>query len=126
MLPFFFSEIAYDTHVRGAETLALHQLQHTDLAVVTGIAKPKPFMDFLKGENLKFDEKHYPDHHHFTEKEVAALDQLPTILTTEKDYMRLKTRLIRTKLYYLPIRFSFLACAEKFDRLILNFISNYS
>ncbi len=122
--PVFFSTISYDAEVRGAKNVPLSDLQNTELTVVTGIARPKPFVDFLKANKLKFQEKRFPDHHNFTEKEVAILDQLPVILTTEKDYMRLKTQLKSVQLYYLPIQFSFLTDAEKFDRLLLSFIES--
>ncbi len=122
--PVFFSRIVYDTEIRGTKNISLSQLQNTELTVATGIAKPKPFVDFLKANNLSFQEKNFPDHHNFTQKELTALDRLPAILTTEKDYMRLKTQLTTTQLYYLPIQFSFLTDAEKFDGLLLDFIKN--
>jgi len=122
--PVFFSRITYDTRVSGTESIPLSQLQNTELTVVTGIANPKPFVDFLKANNLDFKEKRFPDHHNFTEKEVAVLDRLPVILTTEKDYMRLKTQLTTAQLYYLPIQFSFLEDGNKFDEYLLGFIES--
>ena len=48
----------------------------------------------------------YPDHHNFSEQEIAELNVLAqdkNIVTTEKDYVRLNGKINSDKLYYLPI-----------------------
>ncbi|HEA31111.1 MAG TPA: tetraacyldisaccharide 4'-kinase [Leeuwenhoekiella sp.] len=120
--PVFFSQITYDEQVRGAAHMHLNQFKNIPFTVVTGIANPQPFIDYLKGNGLTFPVERFPDHHNFTKKELAALDKIPAILTTEKDYMRLQTQLKSAKLYYLPIQFSFLENGIEFDKRILDFI----
>jgi len=72
--------------------------------LVTGIANPKPLIDFLQKERLNFKEKSFPDHHNFNSSEIEELKKHPLILTTEKDFMRLGMLSNTTEIYYLPIK----------------------
>ena len=74
--------------------------------LVTGIANPQPMIDFLKHQNANFEHIKYPDHHHFSENEIAFLNTKKRILTTEKDFVRLSQSL-GEKLFYLPIQMFF-------------------
>ncbi len=122
--PVYFSSITYDDVARGVEDKVLSEFKKSSFTLVTGIAKPQPFMEYLLTKGLHFEEKHFADHHNFTEKELATLDEIPVILTTEKDYVRLKPYLKKTKLFYLPIRFSFLNGERAFNDLIKNYMKN--
>ena len=77
--------------------------------LIAGIAKPEPFFDFLKNPN---DEcLTFPDHHQFTAtdlSEIKKIAQRKIIITTEKDFVRLKGSLPSEQLFYLPIQSSFL------------------
>ncbi len=82
---------------------------------MAGIAKPEPFFEYLKNEN---DEcLTFPDHHHFSD---ADLDEIQNkakgkkIITTEKDYVRLKDSKLVSQLYYLPIKSTFINHRSKF------------
>ena len=61
-----------------------------------GIGTPESFFDFLKINNIKVKEKLiYPDHYKYNKSDVEqivkiALDNNLKIVTTEKDYMKLK------------------------------------
>ena len=65
--------------------------------LVTGIANPGPLEAHLTGKACRFDTAHFADHHAFTPAEVATLaerarqlnPEMPQILTTEKDAVRL-------------------------------------
>lgn len=120
----FFSCIAYDDLVYGDNsTKSVAEIKNEPKVLVAGIAKPKPFYDYLKtdGDIVKT----YPDHHDFTEAEINELIQLSetkNIITTEKDYMRLKGRLPQGKLFYLPIRSRFITGSNDFDKTILNYV----
>jgi tetraacyldisaccharide 4'-kinase len=91
--------------------------------LVAGIAKPKPFFDYLQqpgDEALAF-----PDHHDFSDKELADLNERSLhkiIITTEKDYMRLKGKLPADRLFYLPIKSRFLDGGADFDKTILDYV----
>jgi tetraacyldisaccharide 4'-kinase len=101
----YFSKIGYDTHIYGpTEKLSLNYLQDKKFALVTGIAKPGPLVEFLKDQGCVFDHKKYPDHHDFSDSEVSKLKKNEIILTTEKDYMRLQPKLGKFAVYYLPIK----------------------
>ena len=115
----FFSGISYGSRVMSAAS----QLELRDLGkfqLVTGIANPKPLTDHLASQNLEFDHLSFPDHHNFKETEIEALRKHSFVLTTEKDYMRLKGHLAPENLYYLPMEMTFLSREEqqRFDLLV--------
>jgi len=100
----YFSKIGYSSEIKNeAESKPLSYLKNQKFLLVTGIANPKPLIDFLKDEELDFEEKSFPDHHNFTTSEIEALKKHPLILTTEKDFMRLQPITKDTEIYYLPI-----------------------
>ena len=104
-----FTNIVYAEQIQnynGVQTLMT--LIDKEFTLVTGIANPKPLVEFLKIHNLKFIHRSFPDHHDFTKSEINDLDQKEIILTTEKDYMRLQPFIKNAKLFYLPITISFL------------------
>lgn len=101
----FFSRISYGQTLIGlTETLPLEYLKDKHFSLVTGIANPKPLVHFLKRRDMKFEHIPFGDHHEFTEKEIAGLQQKELLITTEKDFMRLSPRLGKYALYYLPIK----------------------
>ena len=102
----FFSAITYvDCLFSDEERLEISALN--TFTLVTGIANPKPLVDFLESKNLKFEHLNFNDHHDFSEIEIEELSKKELILTTEKDYMRLKDYAsLKGKLFYLPITVS--------------------
>jgi tetraacyldisaccharide 4'-kinase len=123
----YFSKITYDTSIHGmSESLPLDYLKDKPFTLVTGIANPKPLVDFLYEENFNFTHKKFPDHHHFSNFEIENLQKEELILTTEKDYKRLSNRFQKRALYYLPITTTFLHKEEgAFEREVLNRIEYY-
>jgi tetraacyldisaccharide 4'-kinase len=68
----------------------------------------------------------YPDHHDFTAKDILDIKskaENKIIVTTEKDYVRLKDSLPEEQLFYLPIQSNFLSKRAQFDQTILNFVA---
>ncbi|MGA9637352.1 tetraacyldisaccharide 4'-kinase [Flavobacterium sp.] len=123
----FFSSIAYDETVYSEKgTLAVAEILNIEKVLLAGIAKPKPFFDYLKNENdLCLT---YPDHHHFSNKdleEIQAKANGKIIITTEKDYVRLKDSVLKNQLYYLPIKSQLLGNEMLFGKLILDFVSSF-
>ncbi len=101
----YFSKIGYDSRIYGkSEIQALEYLQDKSFTLLTGIANPKPLVDFLKEKNLVFTHEKFPDHHNFSVSEIEKLSTREIILTTEKDYMRLQPHLDKFALYFLPIK----------------------
>ncbi|QNJ96849.1 tetraacyldisaccharide 4'-kinase [Constantimarinum furrinae] len=111
----YFSKIGYDDMIYGkTENLRLQYLQDKPFTLVTGIANPKPLLDYLKRNQFTFKHEKFPDHHEFSPSEINNLKQKELILTTEKDYMRLQPKLDKFALYYLPIKTLILNEQEEF------------
>ncbi len=101
----FFSKIGYSVEIKNRrESKPLYYLKERAFLLVTGIANPKPLVAFLESQGLDFSVKNFPDHHNFTPSEMEWLQTYSLILTTEKDYMRLKSMDPGTEMYYLPIK----------------------
>ncbi len=124
----YFSKIGYDENIIGvSETLSLHFLKDKSFTLVTGIANPKPLVDYLKRKELNFEHLKYPDHHHFSTSDLKQLKEKDIILTTEKDFMRLQSKLEKFAIYYLPIKTIILKNQEEFFKeYIINEIESFS
>ena len=102
-----FSFLSYEPILKGgASPLALTDLKNRKVTLVTGIANPAPLVDYLEKEGLSFEHLKFGDHHFFTTKELELLKQKDFILTTEKDYVRLKNEI--PEMYYVEISHRFL------------------
>lgn len=121
----FFSTITYSKSVISEKRqIDLNQLKNTPFSLVTGIANPKPLVDYLLGKGFKFNHESYKDHHNFSKSEIAELCKNELVLTTEKDFMRLRGKLEEDKLFYLPIE-SNIIDSEAFDLRIKSFVANF-
>jgi tetraacyldisaccharide 4'-kinase len=119
----YFSFIAYDEEIISNNVKAkLISLKDKKFTLVTGIANPKPLINFL--EEKEFDFKHlaFKDHHNFTEAEIMELKKEPLLLTTEKDYVRLHENFKNEQLFYLPVTSAFLNKEVEFQEEILKFV----
>ncbi len=118
----FFSSISYSNMVLSkAETLKLDALE--GFTLVTGIANAEPLVHFLYSKNLKFKHLNFKDHHEFSAEDISNLESHKRILTTEKDYMRLKShKSLEEKLFYLPITVK-IYDSELFDSLLQRHIA---
>ena len=84
-----FCTLAYARHLSGsAEVPQLEALEGRAATVVTGIANPYPFINYLEQRGITVNHLKYSDHHRFTASELASLGKEKLILTTEKDYVR--------------------------------------
>ncbi|TKD56549.1 tetraacyldisaccharide 4'-kinase [Flavobacterium sp. ASW18X] len=102
-----FSFLQYSDLIKSETTeKPLNHLKQQPFTLVTGIANPRPLITYLKELGLKFDHMAFNDHHNFTTKEIAVLQTKGTILTTEKDYVRLKNKI--ADLWYLPVAHQFM------------------
>ena len=128
----YFTFIAYDNFIFGENRkINVNEIQASSKLLVAGIAKPEPFFAYLQDTNdvcLSF-----PDHHNFTDKDILEIKNLAQnniIITTEKDYVRLKGSLPSEQLFYLPIQSSFLSGSEtsgdNFDKTIINYVGTSS
>lgn len=120
----FFTYIGYDDLLFGANvSLDLKEALQESVLAVAGIAKPQPFFEFLNICNA--DKMIFPDHHHFSEKDILSILEKANdrkIITTEKDYVRLKGKLPAEQLFYLPIKSVFIKEEAIFKTNILNYV----
>ncbi len=102
----YFSWIEYSDKIYNVDDdLELEALSNKQVSLVTGIADSSPLVSHFKRRDLNFEHLKFRDHHSFTKREIENFRSKPVILTTEKDYVRLKEELEKEKLWYLPIRF---------------------
>lgn len=120
----YFSYIDYDDSVYSEDkVLKVSEIKNVDKLLLAGIAKPEPFFRYLQDESVEC--LTYPDHHHFSEKELLEINNKSKnkiIITTEKDFVRLKGSIPKEQLFYLPIRSTFLSVSENFDKTITNYV----
>jgi tetraacyldisaccharide 4'-kinase len=123
----FFTTLAYDqprSLMRSAQTTVTTS---TSVLLVTGIADPSPLLQYLSGITSRITPLAFPDHHMFTERDMAVIarefdlleDKEKIIITTAKDAVRLKEITIiadhvREAMYYIPVKVQFIADEEKF------------
>ena len=87
-----------------------------NIILLSGIGNPVPLFKELTSYNAEVIHHEYPDHHHFTDKNIAklvrAFNRLEpgdnVVITTEKDSLRLLTDEVKKQLkgipiFYLPI-----------------------
>jgi tetraacyldisaccharide 4'-kinase len=122
--PVFFSTIAYDDSVYSRDNIVtVDEIRNHEKLLLAGIAKPEPFFAYLQGENDQLIR--FPDHHHFTAPDLITIKekaQDKIIITTEKDYVRLKGQLPAAQLFYLPIKTALVKDQSNFNQIILNYV----
>lgn len=120
----YFSYIAYDDKVYSRnQTLEVADILKKEKLIIAGIAKPEPFFNHLKQpQDICLT---YPDHHHFSESDILEIKRQSDnkiIVTTEKDYVRLKDHFSGEELFYLPIKSEFISGGENFNDRVLEFV----
>lgn len=127
----FFSKIIYSNAVlHHRYNIDSDEWKDYDIVLVTGIAKSKILVDYTKSKFKSVQHVEFPDHHNFSSSDVQKIDAefekikstQKIIVTTEKDYMRLKDeRALIENLYYLPIQIE-LNDEISFRETILNYV----
>ncbi len=117
----FFSTINYSNEVISDEEIVrLEDLK--SFTLVTGIANAEPLVRFLDSKHLEFEHLNFKDHHDFSSQDILDLEKKDLIITTEKDFMRLKQyESLKHKLFYLPITVS-IDDVTKMNGLITDFV----
>jgi tetraacyldisaccharide 4'-kinase len=99
--PIYFTTIKYADKISGKYSYTIETLQTKHVLLVTGIANPKPLLNFLSDNKVTFLHLKYSDHHDFTSKNIDEIESAfnsisskeKLILTTEKDFTRLENKL---------------------------------
>ena len=99
----FFSSIVYEDNIYSStKKKPLKSIEHKQYTLVTGIANAAPLVQYLRSLDHKFEHFEFSDHHEFSTQELNKISSKSMVLTTEKDFSRLKA-LNHDALYYLPI-----------------------
>ncbi len=136
----FFTCIDYDALTPVfPEGKALPPLSSANVLLLTGIASPRQMEFDLKGQCRSITPMTFGDHHQFTAKDAARINQafanLPApriVITTEKDATRLLATPslsadVRKALYALPIRIRFMLDQEEnFNHKIISYVRKNS
>lgn len=121
----FFTSIGYDDALYSAsDQISKADMIKQQKLLVAGIAKPKPFFAHLNSGSDQ--ELTYPDHHPFSSEDIANIKskaQNKSIVTTEKDYVRMKDFFDPHQLYYLPIKTQFLSRQAEFDGAVFKYLT---
>jgi tetraacyldisaccharide 4'-kinase len=138
----YYTSLSYDQPARifypGKTGINMDRVcdEMENILLVTGIAEPAPLLDYLNKYNLKVTHLKYPDHHHYTNKDLKKIKDkylaLPEgkrcLITTEKDAIRLRESMNEkdlpdNNLFYLRINIIFLNNeADEFNKLILDYV----
>ncbi|MBO0592044.1 tetraacyldisaccharide 4'-kinase [Cellulophaga sp. E16_2] len=103
-----FSYLHYKDQLNGLDKeLRMADIKTKKVTLVTGIANPKPLLAYLLTKGIVVKQHlNFRDHHFFSATEIANFNAQECILTTEKDYVRLKGKV--ANLYYISIEHQFL------------------
>lgn len=103
----FFTTLSYAERLKSSNgDMAFSGLTSKKISLVTGIANAKPLVSYLSGLGVVFEHFEFKDHHFFSEKDIAMFHNSDFVITTEKDYVRLKGKV--KNLFYIEVRHRFL------------------
>jgi tetraacyldisaccharide 4'-kinase len=123
--PVFFSSIGYNKPIAQTNSQI-----GKDVVLVTGIANSKPLVDHIAEKiNLRFHFD-FGDHHEYTTKQVDEIQQKAlalnaSILTTEKDFVKLEMMVDKKLWFYLPIETQFLNNGSEFDKMVVEKVKTH-
>lgn len=124
----FFSTIEYDSVVKNKSSeIKITELKNYMVLLITGIANPKPMLNYLTTQNINFEHLKFPDHYNFKPKDIEnieikfkKIDSVNKILlTTEKDFMRLVEL---DNVYFLGIKTKIIDHQSDFDKKVVNYV----
>lgn len=131
----FFTSISYQSLIPLTESAKLFPLDSAlELIVIAGIANPKPLLSYLEQYYSKITLFDFPDHHQFSSSDLQNIEnkylsiphQKAIIVTTEKDWMRLKgiqeNCLLLLPVFSIPIEIRFLFEEDNFISKIEEYV----
>lgn len=115
----------------------IKDLNGQNIILFTGIANPKPLVEYLEKQGAWVNSIKFPDHYQFKTSDMLQITQVfetlseksPIILTTEKDLMRIKDiddlpEVIKNNLFTIPLKVTFIGeNKDYFDKKILRYVS---
>lgn len=101
-----FSKFVYNEFLIGLnKKIALSDIKGMHFSLVTAIANPKPLIAYLNSLGNSFEHFKYADHHFFNENDIADFSKNELVITTEKDFTKLKERC--KNIFYLEVQHEF-------------------
>jgi len=108
----YFSSLTYSEKIKSKEAfININELETDDFILVTGIADSSYLVKFLKDRNLSFTHLKYKDHYNYNKPSIDKINRISEgkyILTTEKDFGKLKLKLDSDKLFYIEVSLQFI------------------
>jgi tetraacyldisaccharide 4'-kinase len=127
----FFSGLLYKNPKLLFENIKPVDFEKSNCIIVTGIADPNPFVDYLSERYNVLGHYSYADHYGFKLSDIAQWKndllgfENPIIITTEKDAVRMlyfKKELAGINVFYLPVKMNIIDGKERFDSLIFSYL----
>ena len=118
----FFATIGYGEPLpvfSNEKILSTTDLKQCEVLLITGIANPKPFENYIRQHAVSVQTIRFPDHHVFSEKDLTSITEMwnklltnnKLLVTTEKDAVRLQLlkipETIVNNIFYIPIEVNF-------------------
>lgn len=124
----------YSIHNPGEQLDTLNELYRFRVISFAGIAYPQPMIEYLKEFSAELRHLPFDDHHEFNLKDLQDIQRYydsfegsnKILVTTEKDFMRLKNPEIweiakGMNIYILPVEVTFKDKEEEINELILKY-----
>ncbi len=124
----FFSTLTYKQKIKSdIDQINIDILSESDFILVTGIADSSYLVEFLKSKAFNFKHLKYSDHYNFNKLSIDKIRNISSgkrILTTEKDFGRLKPKISDRDIYYIEVSMQFNSELNElnFDKTISEYI----
>ena len=125
----FFSTLSYKQKIKSdLDEENIDILANSDFILVTGIADSSYLVEFLKSKAFNFKHLKYSDHYNFNKpsiEKIRSLSRGKKILTTEKDFGRLKPKISDRDIYYIEVSMHFNSELNElnFDEVISEYLN---
>lgn len=84
---------------------SISSLLNQEIHVVTGIANPERFHEYIKAQGIHIIKHVYPDHYQYRSQDLSFRDDKPIVMT-EKDAVKC-CKFARDNMWYIPIQAKF-------------------
>jgi len=125
----------FENNIEGTQP-EFTECDKCSIVLITGIANPRPLIEYLQKTYGEIIHLSYPDHYNYNEKDLinfsSAFNNLRSVrkylFTTEKDAIRLRefaniAEPVRSAFFYIPVEIYFLnEDKDEFDNLIINYV----
>ena len=125
----YFSSLTYNEKIKSKSTsLNVSDLEKNEFILVTGIADSSYLVKFLNDRHLVFTHLKYKDHYNYSKPSIDRIKRISKgkyILTTEKDFGKLKLKIDSNNLFYIEVSIKFLNDGNElgFDDMIEKYVS---